>query len=204
MIILMIFPKMMTILNQTYWEERYKNDQAPWDAGTITPPIKDYTDQLTDKTMRILVPGAGNGHEFEYLVQQGFDNAVMLDIAREPLENAAKRLPELDEKRLIHTDFFKHTGSYDLIIEQTFFCALPPELREAYVQRMYNLLATGGKLAGLLFDFPLTEEGPPFGGSREEYISLFSNLFKITMLHRAYNSIKPRADRELFFIFEKK
>lgn len=204
MIILMISLKTMTTFSQTYWEERYKNDQAPWDTGTVTPAIKQYTDQLTDKALHILVPGAGNGHEFEYLVKQGFDKAVMLDIAREPLDNAAMRLPELDPARLIHADFFEHAGRYDLIIEQTFFCALSPDLREAYVNKMHSLLAPGGKLAGLLFDFPLTEQGPPFGGSREEYIALFGDLFKITMLHRAYNSIKPRADRELFFIFEKK
>lgn len=194
----------MPTFNQTYWEERYKNGQAQWDTGTVTPPIKEYIDQLSDKTKHILVPGAGNGHEFEYLVTQDFKNAVMLDIAKEPLANVAKRLPELDGTRLIHADFFEHTATYDLIIEQTFFCALSPELRDAYMTKAHSLLAPGGKIAGLLFDFPLTEQGPPFGGSREEYIALFGNLFKITMLHRAYNSIKPRAERELFFIFEKK
>lgn len=204
MIMLMIHPKTMTTFDQTYWETRYKNDEAQWDAGTITQPIKEYIDQLADKSLRILVPGAGNGHEFEYLVTQGFDNAVMLDIAREPLDNAATRLPGLEPERLIHADFFEHTGAYDLILEQTFFCALPPGLRDAYGEKMHSLLAPGGKIAGLLFDFPLTEQGPPFGGSREEYLERFSGLFKITMLHRAYNSIEKRAGRELFFIFEKK
>jgi len=204
MIMLTIYLKTMTTFDQNYWETRYQNDEAPWDSGTITPPLKEYIDQLTDKNMQILIPGAGNGHEFEYLVQQGFTNAHMLDIARPPLDNAAARLPGLKDGQLILDNFFEHKGQYDLILEQTFFCALSPDLRDTYVQKMHSLLAPGGKIAGLLFDFPLTEQGPPFGGSSQEYIDRFDALFKISILHRAYNSIKPRADRELFFIFEKK
>ena len=69
---------------------------------------------------------------------------------------------------------------------------------------MHSLLSPKGKIVGLLFNFPLTQEGPPFGGSKEEYLTLFSEKFTIKKLEKAYNSIKPRAGRELFFIFEKK
>lgn len=194
----------MTHLNKTYWENRYKNGDAPWDASGVTTPIKNFIDNLTDTSLRVLVPGAGNGHEFEYLISRDFTNAYMLDIAETPLKNAAERLPQLPEAHFIHTDFFTHQAEYDLIIEQTFFCALPPELRDDYVTKMHNLLAPGGILAGLLFNFPLTEEGPPFGGSPEEYTQRFSHLFTIKTMEPAANSIKPRQDRELFIIFEKK
>jgi len=194
----------MEPLNKEYWEERYKNNDTAWDAGSITPPIQQYIGQLKDKGMRILVPGAGNGHEFIYLAENGFNNACVLDIAYTPLQHIATRLPGLSAERLINGDFFEHNGTYNLIIEQTFFCALPPALRKNYAEKMHSLLAPGGKLAGLLFDFELTQQGPPFGGSREEYVNLFAPLYKINMLHRAYNSIKPREGKELFFIFEKK
>lgn len=69
---------------------------------------------------------------------------------------------------------------------------------------MASLLNPKGKLAGLLFDFPLTNEGPPFGGSKTEYINLFSNSFYLKTLEIAHNSIKPRENKELFFIFEVK
>ena len=68
---------------------------------------------------------------------------------------------------------------------------------------MNQLLNTKGKLIGLLFNFELTKDGPPFGGSKDEYISYFSKYFKIKTIETSYNSIKPRQDRELFFIFEK-
>ena len=57
---------------------------------------------------------------------------------------------------------------------------------------------------GLLFDFPLGVEGPPFGGSVNEYINIFSKFFNIKILEKSYNSIPDRNGKELFVKFEKK
>ena len=69
--------------------------------------------------------------------------------------------------------------------------------------KMKSVLKDKGKLVGLLFDFPLTDQGPPFGGDINEYQKLFKQHFKLKTLERAYNSIEPRKGNELFFIFEK-
>lgn len=194
----------MTKLNSAYWQNRYETQSTGWDVGSITAPLKTYLDQIEDKSIRILIPGGGNSYEFEYLITHGFTNVYVLDFAHQPLLNIQNRLPEVNPKQLIHADFFEHSAAYDLIIEQTFYCALDPSLRDQYVQHMHRLLAKGGKLIGLLFQFPLTESGPPFGGSNEEYIHRFSPYFKIKTLETAYNSIPPRKGNELFFIFIKK
>lgn len=186
-----------------YWEERYQKGETGWDAGSITTPLKEYIDQLTDKNLRILIPGAGNGYEFDYLIENGFQNVYVIDIAETPLNNIKIRKPEF-ASHLIHSDFLTLNTTFDLILEQTFFCALPPEMRPKYVEKMVSLLKPNGKLAGLLFDFPLTAEGPPFGGSTPEYLNLFSDKFNIKTLEKAHNSIKPRQNKELFFIFEVK
>lgn len=191
-------------LTKEYWENRYKQNQTGWDVGAITTPLKDYFDQLTDKNCRILIPGGGNSYELEYLHKLGFTSVYVADFAKQPLENIQARIPTIDVKHLIHHDFFEIEDTFDLIVEQTFFCALVPEFRERYVQKTHSLLKDKGKLIGLLFQFPFTENGPPFGGSKTEYKSLFSNHFKIKTLETAYNSIKPRQNNELFFIFEKK
>ncbi|MGI9545996.1 MAG: methyltransferase domain-containing protein [Flavobacteriaceae bacterium] len=191
-------------LNKAYWENRYADQNLGWDIGEISTPLKEYIDQLADKEKRILVPGAGYGYEAAYLYQSGFKNTYVLDIAGQPLQELFKICPEFPKNQLLEQDFFKAVLSgFDLVIEQTFFCALDPELRQAYVQKMYDSLKKGGQLAGLLFDFPLTENGPPFGGSRDSYKTLFQPLFKIKKLERAYNSIEARQGNELFFIFEK-
>ncbi|MGH2667409.1 MAG: methyltransferase [Flavobacterium sp.] len=191
-------------LNSNYWENRYLNDDAVWDTGIITTPIKEYIDQLDNKSAKILIPGCGNGYEFEYLLNNGFSNSFVLDYAESPLRNLKNRISGHNEDQFIQSDFFEHDSQYDLILEQTFFCALDPGLRTEYVKKMHDLLSPKGKLVGLLFQFPLTESGPPFGGSKEEYLNLFSSYFEIKKLEPAYNSIKPRQGNELFFIFTKK
>lgn len=195
---------MKTKLDKNYWEERYESHKTGWNIGYISPPIKNYIDQLKDKTQKILIPGAGNSYEAEYLWNLGFKNVFIIDIAKQPLDNLKKRVPSFPDNQLIHNNFFELNDSYDLIIEQTFFCALDPTLRSKYVEHMSQILKLEGKLAGLLFDFELTESGPPFGGSLTEYEDRFSKQFKIKTLERSYNSIKERQGKELFFIFEKK
>lgn len=191
-------------LNSDYWENRYKTNEISWDAGTITTPLKEYVDQIKDKSIKILIPGAGNSYEFEYLINNGFQNVYVLDFAQSPLDNIKERVSNCNENQLIKSDFFEHDATYDLILEQTFFCAIDPSLRENYVAKMKSLLNSNGKIAGLLFQFPLTDVGPPFGGSKSEYLALFQNDFEVKTLETAYNSIKPRQGNELFFIFTKK
>ena len=102
-------------------------------------------------------------------------------------------------------DFFKVNDvtsnaveKYDLIIEQTFFCALDPKLRPDYFQKVEELLNPGGKLVGVMFDDKLNTDKPPFGGNKEEYLTYIGSGLKIKTFERCYNSIKPRKDRELF------
>ncbi|MBK9423429.1 MAG: hypothetical protein IPN54_04770 [Bacteroidetes bacterium] len=49
--------------NESYWEERYAKVKQVGMPGEITTPLKEYVDQLKDKSIRILIPGAGNAHE---------------------------------------------------------------------------------------------------------------------------------------------
>ncbi len=191
-------------LNKEYWEGRYATENLGWDIGSVSPPLKSYIDQLPDKEATILVPGAGYGYEAIYLFESGFQNTFVVDIAGKPLEKIMAECPDFPEDQLLHMDFFElDLKEFDLVLEQTFFCALLPSLRTVYVKKMHEILRKGGKLAGLFFDFPLTENGPPFGGSKAEYQYLFRPMFQIHTLERAYNSIGPRQGNELFFIFEK-
>jgi methyl halide transferase len=193
----------MEDLTNNYWNTRYLTNDFSWDTGRITEPLKAYIEQLSNKNISILIPGAGNSYEAEFLFNKGFTNITVLDFAEEPLKNIKARLPNFPSEHLKQQDFFEHVGQYDLIIEQTFFCAINPNLRHNYVDKMHQLLKPNGKLVGLLFDDVLNSNKPPFGGNKAEYIVLFSPLFKIKTLENCYNSILPRKGRELFFIFEK-
>ena len=185
-------------LNKEFWDERYKNGYTGWDIGYISTPMKEYFDQLKDKYLRILIPGGGNGYEAEYLYNLGFKNVFLLDWSVIALENFKKRSPLFPEHNLINENFFQHIGKYDLIVEQTFFCAINPDMRKKYADKIYNLLSMNGNLAGLLFNCELNKDEPPFGGSKEEYENYFKELFNFKVFETAYNSIKPRVGKELF------
>ena len=107
------------------------------------------------------------------------------------------------------------SGAYSYLQKPCEFDQLLETLTEAYKKKVMNkmkireekmneLLKPGGKLVGLFFDFPLTEAGPPFGGSYQKYVDTFEKWFEIRVLERCYNSIQPRSGKELFLIFEKK
>ncbi len=190
--------------NRSFWETRYVNNQTGWDIGYISTPLKIYFDQIKNKEISILIPGAGNAYEAEYLFNTGFTNVYVMDIAAQPLLNLKSRIPDIEDKFLLQDDFFSHKGSYDLIIEQTFFCSLDPGLRLNYALKISELLKLRGKLIGVLFNTSFDHEGPPFGGYIEEYQKIFSEFFNIRTLSTCYNSILPRQEQEVFINFEKK
>ncbi len=191
-------------LSSNFWESSYQNQQTGWDIGYVATPIKEYIDQLSNKDLKILIPGAGNSYEAEYLFNNGFKNVFILEFAESPIKNFLKRVPNFPEEQIIRENFFNHQEKYDLIIEHTFFCALDPGLRESYVEKTSSLLNSNGKLIGLLFRIDFGNDHPPYGGSSEEYQSLFSPKFTLKIFENAYNSIKPRQDNELFIYLIKK
>ncbi len=194
----------MKKLGSDYWNQRYLSNDIPWDAGAITGPIKAIVDSLKDKSLEILVPGAGSGHEVAYLIQQGYRNVTVCEWAPAAAARLLSRVPELPESHMLVDNFFNLDGSFDLILEQTFFCALPRNLRPAYAQKTAELLKPGGALRGVLFASEFPFEGPPFGGTKAEYLGLFSGLFKLTKLEICENSIPPRRGNEFEIHFVKR
>jgi methyl halide transferase len=185
-------------LSVAYWESRYQKGETGWDIGEISTPLLEFFNSLEDKSLRILIPGCGNAYEAAYLHSKGFTHVYLLDFAQSPLQYFQEMNPDFPTAHLLHQDFFEHQGTYDLIVEQTFFCAINPILRKKYVAHISSLLAPYGILVGLLFDCQFEKEGPPFGGNREEYESLFKPYFTIQKLELCRNSISPRSGKELF------
>ena len=189
----------MASLTPAYWNDRYRQSSFPWDLGEVSPPLKRYIDSLKDRSLRILVPGGGNGHEVAYLWKKGFKHVFLLDWAQAPIDQFRQKQPDFPADQCLAEDFFEHQGAYDLVLEQTFFCALMPDQRPAYLRQMYQLLNPGGYLTGLLFNFPLTEAGPPFGGSRLHYSELFHASDWFLQLREEKESAPGREGKELFF-----
>lgn len=194
---------MLISLDEHYWSSRYLNNETGWDVGSISTPLKQYLDQILNFQSSILVPGAGNGYEVSYAFQKGFENLHILDISALPLQEFSLSNPDFPKSQSHHEDFFAHEGEYDLVLEQTFFCALAPKMRSDYAAKMHELLKPGGKLVGVLFNRDFQHQGPPFGGSKSEYLGYFQDLFHVLKMENCQNSIPARQGSELFFVLQK-
>lgn len=187
-----------------FWDMRYQSNTLGWDLGEVSPPIKEYIDQLKDKNLRILIPGCGNTYEAEYLLKSGFTNITVVDISPTLVKKLQEKFKGNKAITIVLSDFFEHQGEYDLIFEQTFFCALDPSLRTRYREKMYEILSSKGKLVGVLFDKKFEDMGPPFGGTKSEYEMHFRDHFELHTFERCRNSFHKRKDTELFIILNKK
>lgn len=187
-------------MDSHYWNERYLKGETGWDMGQVSPPLQAYIDQLVDRQLRILIPGGGNSYEATYLQQQGFQQVTVLDIAPVVVERLQQAFAG-SGVRVLQEDFFQHQGVYDIVLEQTFFCAISPSLRKDYVQHMHRLIRPGGHLVGVLFNRGFEHAGPPFGGNAQEYTQLFSPCFTFKTFEPCYNSHPARSGKELFINF---
>lgn len=199
----MMRSRMQAELNEQYWTNKYKKKNLGWDIGYVSTPIKEYVDQLKDCELDILIPGAGNAYEAEYLHNKHFKNVQVLDFSSHPLKALKQRVPTFNSNALHETDFFSFEGQFDLIIEQTFLSAISPNRRLEYLYKMHSLLKPKGKLVGVIFAKDFKKDNPPFGGNIHEYKNLFEPCFHIKTMELAFNSIPERDGSELFINLEK-
>lgn len=190
-------------LDENFWTRRYQDGHTGWDIGSVSTPIDQYLCQIENKNIEVLVPGGGNAYEVARAWELGFSKVFLLDISEFPIKKFLEKNPHFPPNQVYHENFFDHQRQYDLILEQTFFCALDPELRNAYAQKMHQLLKPGGRLVGVLFDREFEKQGPPFGGSAEEYRRCFMPFFEFHTFEKCNNSILPRQGTELWINLKK-
>ena len=188
-----------------FWEERWQSQQTGWDIGYPSPAIVSFIEKNIDPSSKILIPGCGNAYEAEYLSNKGFKNITLIDIAPKAVAILKEKFQDFSSIEIYNEDFFDFSNSnFDLVVEQTFFCAIPPSVRPNYAMKMAEILKENGELVGLLFNREFEQEGPPFGGTVEEYIEIFNPYFDILKIEICGNSIPPRQGNELWIHFKKK
>ena len=193
--------------SQEDWQRHYDEDDLGWDLGHVAPPFVDLLDSNIISPCKTLVPGCGRGHEVIFLAENGFDlTAVDYSIGAVNHLNSVILERKLNI-RVLNLDFFEldstHNRLYDLLIEQTFFCAISPSQRLLYVETVARILQKGGMMAGLFYHTG-QEGGPPFNTTRQDIIKHFSGLFEIRELTQAKNSAEKRKGKEWLAILIKK
>ena len=189
-----------------HWQAYYNHDDLRWDIGAVSPPLKRLWEEGALNPGRVIIPGCGQGHEVLYCVRQGCEVTGVdytegaVGLLRGNLERAGLAA------RVIQSDFFEldstHDASYDLMLEQTFFCAIHPRDRERYVETARRILRPGGLLAGVFYE---TGEagGPPYNTTQDHIREHFSGSFEIVRLEKCDHSHERRAGREVLAILKK-
>ena len=193
-------------LDNSYWNIRYQNNQTGWDLGEISNPIKKWFDNQENKKINILIPGAGKGHEVKYGFENGFGNIFYMDFSSRAADLFKEICPGFPKDQILTGDFFslKKPLFFDVIIEQTFFCAIDPVLRPNYVEKTNEILKENGKIIGLLFNREFDTNGPPFGGTEKEYRGLFNSKFNFKKFENSLLSSLPRKEYEFWIELIKK
>lgn len=164
--------------SEEFWNERYRKGETPWDYGGVSPEFTDYLKRQSQPG-RLLVPGCGTGHEVRAARDAGFD-VLGIELSTEAAERARERLGAGPGK-VVAADFFSYPfpdDKFDAIFERTFLCAIPPELRPDYAQRMYSLLKPGGILFGL-FLYGDEPDPPPYPLKEGEEKTLLEPFFEL-------------------------
>jgi len=89
--------------------------------------------------------------------------------------------------RLFAGDIFSldaaQTGACRAFYDRAALIALPPEMRQQYVDKLASILPTGaiGLLISLIYD-PNKMQGPPFSVPHDEVMSLFAGKFSVEQI----------------------
>ena len=201
----------MDINSPEFWQERYSNNNIPWDTKTPTPALINSINH--SKSEKIAILGCGYSKDSLFLAKKGH-KVYPIDFALNPIEylNDLKSKEGLDNLFPIQEDIFKLSNEYfnffNIVIEYTCFCAIDTKRRQEYIESVSNILNKNGKFVALFFPTERREgdldKGPPFYVNLDETILMFKNNFNITKINRNPDSIKPRKGFEVLVIMEKK
>ena len=188
------------------WQKHYDENDLRWDLGEASPPLCHYLESNTVPRGRVIVPGCGQGHEVVYLAKKGF-TVTAIDFTKGATQKLAYNLARNRvEAEIICTNFFRlgfeHLNRYSLVLEQTFFCAIHPILRNSYVNLASRILKPGGSLIGLFYETG-KEDGPPFNTTRSHILRHFFGPFQIKLLEKTNRSAERRQGKEWLAVLKK-
>ena len=189
------------------WEADYRRKSDGWDLSGPTPTFKQLATSGRFKPGRMLVPGAGRGHDAREFARHGFQvTAVDFSpyVIREMNRLADPQAPVEALQHDLFTLPHELDGTFDYILEYTCFCAIDPKRRHEYADLVTRLLKHGGMYIDLAFPLDGRPGGPPFAVSDSEVIDLFGKRgFELVSREKPTESVSARRHAEELFVFRK-
>jgi len=188
---------------QRDWNQAYLDEQTPWNMNAMNPLFEKHSLKLIKESgSRWLIPGAGHGHEVSFFEAHS-KNITAFDLSPKAQSEFMKLYPQSSCDYKVGDFFQAPLKNFDVIIENYFFVALDPELRQKTIERIHSLLKKDGFYAGVFFT-RASQEGPPFGLSERELRAHVQDLFEIKEWNRSPYSHSKRQDMELWVVLQKK
>ena len=210
-------------MHHSYWHQRWQEQQIGFHLDEINPYLSKYWPQLElPEQSRVFVPLCGKTHDLRYFHEHGYrvignelSTLAVQDFYTEQQLNASKTIISLEnndavqsemtlwqspEVDIICGDFFALTkdqvSDITAVYDRAALVALPPEMRDKYVQKMLSLLPEKVSMLLLTLDYDESEkQGPPFSVTEEEVHRLYEDHFDIECLEVADISEDQRSSR---------
>ena len=168
---------MLTTITPAFWDIQYDNGRIPWDLGRPTPVFQRLLDSGQYPPGRMIVLGAGRGHDARLFARQGFD-VTAVDFAPQAVRAMYSLNDQAMPFHIMQQDIFDLSsdldGTFDYVLEYTCFCAISPQRRTDYADLVRRLLKPGGFYIALAFPIIERAGGPPYAVSPREMISILS------------------------------
>lgn len=189
------------------WETDYQRKTDGWDLGGPTPAFRRLASDNRFPPGRMLVPGAGRGHDAREFARHGFE-VTAVDFTSYAVREMQRLAQAEAPVRILQHDIFelpaKLDHSFDYVLEYTCFCAIDPGRRAEYADVVSRVLRPGGTYIDLAFPLDGRPGGPPFAVSEAEILDLFLERgFKLHARELPHDSVSPRRGAEELFILRK-
>jgi SAM-dependent methyltransferase len=189
------------------WEADYARQTDGWDLGGPTPVFEHLLSTRQLPPGRMIVLGAGRGHDARLFARHGFQ-VTAVDFASQAVQEMHRLADPAAPVEILQQDIFTLpetlVHSFDYVLEYTCFCAIDPARRAEYADLVTRLLKPNGLYIDLAFPLDGRKGGPPFAVTETEIFDLFANRgFKLLSREKPAASVSPRRHTEELFIFQK-
>jgi thiopurine S-methyltransferase len=188
-------------MEKDFWFKRWERSEIGFHESAVNANLKQYWNKLNIvQQSRVFVPLCGKSVDMHWLRAQGYPVAgvELSSIAAQAFYQeqgyVARRYAdgkfEHYEANNIHIycgDFFdlsrEDMAGVEAVYDRASMVALPPDLRERYVQHLLDIMSPGVKILLVAFDYPQQEmQGPPFAVTTAEVEALYGKFADVNLL----------------------
>lgn len=188
-------------MEKTYWLDRWERDDIGFHQTDVNAYLSEYWSELKlTPGSKVFVPLCGKSRDMLWLSKQGHTvlGVELSDLAVQAFfqENGHTPRKKTDGKfdhfmingiSILCGDFLNLSKAdlemTDAVYDRASLVALPPDMRQRYVNHMVNILPPGTQILLITFDYPPDEmAGPPFAVPPDEVNKLYQRHADIRLL----------------------